>query len=275
MSGLLPFQTMLSQEPLQVTRIRDYINPGSFVPHRHRFYMLLWITEGSGVHEVDFEALELLPGRVFPVSEGQVHKIVEPVLDGWMLTFSAPVFSGLMEGVGGIDAEEIFDQPFIDLNKEESANFCCLWALLQRTVLQNALSPMLINQLRVLLGCLLQCADQCKRVRSHGRNYPVLKELKRLIAAHYMVQPHADYYASVLDVPLWKLNAWCRESLGTNVAGLLAERTVLEAKALLTTTDRSVREITFMLGLEDPSNFAKVFRRAVGMSPHDYRLVAG
>lgn len=271
MQNFLPFQTMLSREPLQVTRIRDYINPGSFIPHRHQFFMLLWITNGSGAHVVDFESLELQPNRVFPVAEGQVHQMVTPAQDGWMLTFKSNIFYAIGEGAGGIDPTEIFDNAFIDLSDTETTNFTWIWNLLQRTAESNATDPMLINQLRILLGCLLHCRQQCCRNKPQAGNHSILQQLKKLINTHFQQQPHAAWYASALNIPLWKLNTWCRESLGNNVSGLLTERVVLEAKALLATTSLSVKEITYELGLEDPSNFAKVFKRHTGAAPLDYR----
>jgi len=268
----LPFQSIPGQEAIQVFRIGDYLNPGSFKPHRHHFYMLLWIRGGEGLHQVDFNTYEMQRNRVFPVAEGQVHQIIRPATDGWMLSFRESVFHALSEGKGGILAEEVFHWPYIDLDLEDAINFECLWKLLLKTLDKNPNDPMLINQLRVLLGCLLNCTDQRTRIAQHPGHFAVLQQLKRLINSHFKEQPHADYYADLLGLPLWKLNTWCRELLGNTVSGLLTERIVLEAKALLATTNLSVKEITFELGMDDPSNFAKVFKRYTNTSPLDYRL---
>ncbi|MEO3402815.1 helix-turn-helix transcriptional regulator [Mucilaginibacter sp. CAU 1740] len=269
---VLPFQNIPGPEALQVFRIKDYLNEGSFAPHRHHFYMLLWIVDGAdGLHQIDFEDYELADNRVFPVAEGRVHRIIRPAADGWMISFRENVFHALQQGSGGIDAAELFHWPYVDLDAEEAENFAFLWKLFLKTMGKNAGDPMLINQLRVLFGCLLNCTDQRKRLSVHGGHYPVLQQLKRLINDYYKVRQDPDFYADILAVPLWKLNSWCRESLGNSVSGLLLERLVLEAKALLATTSLSVKEVTFELGMDDSSNFAKVFRRFTGVSPADYR----
>lgn len=44
-----------------------------------------------------------------------------------------------------------------------------------------------------------------------------------------------------------------------------------EAKGLLETTFLSVKQIMFQVGINDKSHFARVFRRAYGLSPAEYR----
>jgi len=41
--------------------------------HRHLFYAVYWVHEGSGIHSIDFCDYEILPDRVFLVRPEQVH----------------------------------------------------------------------------------------------------------------------------------------------------------------------------------------------------------
>lgn len=66
---------------------------------------------------------------------------------------------------------------------------------------------------------------------------PGITGVRRLINVHFREGPDALWYAEILQVPLWKLNAWCRESLGSKINGLLTERVMLEVRGLLVTTD--------------------------------------
>ena len=43
------------------------------------------------------------------------------------------------------------------------------------------------------------------------------------------------------------------------------------AKQLLTGTNRPIKEIAFAIGYTDPKHFAKVFKAATGVKPHEYR----
>jgi AraC family transcriptional regulator, transcriptional activator of pobA len=46
---------------------------------------------------------------------------------------------------------------------------------------------------------------------------------------------------------------------------------VLEAKRQLAYSQRSVKEICYELGFEDPAYFSRFFRNHTGYAPHDFR----
>lgn len=46
---------------------------------------------------------------------------------------------------------------------------------------------------------------------------------------------------------------------------------VERAKALLTNTDRSVTDIALAVGFDDPSYFARIFKRVLGVTPREYK----
>jgi AraC-like DNA-binding protein len=46
---------------------------------------------------------------------------------------------------------------------------------------------------------------------------------------------------------------------------------MLEAKRLLAHTHKSVKEIGFSLGFQEPTNFTKYFRKHTGLSPVEFR----
>lgn len=41
--------------------------------HRHFFYAVYWIHQGSGIHVIDFEEYEIKPNRIFFVKPEQIH----------------------------------------------------------------------------------------------------------------------------------------------------------------------------------------------------------
>nr|WP_305051013.1 AraC family ligand binding domain-containing protein [Elizabethkingia bruuniana] len=42
-------------------------------PHRHDFYVTVLFTQGSGVHEIDFQSYDVQAGSLFFLSPGQIH----------------------------------------------------------------------------------------------------------------------------------------------------------------------------------------------------------
>ena len=42
-------------------------------PHKHDFYLVVLFTEGTGVHEVDFNTYPIKKGALFLIKPGQTH----------------------------------------------------------------------------------------------------------------------------------------------------------------------------------------------------------
>ena len=65
-----------------------------------------------------------------------------------------------------------------------------------------------------------------------------------------------------------------REETGTSLGSYIKRQRIERAKQLLAGGDRSVKEVAFALGFEDPFAFSRAFRRAEGVSPVKYRGMA-
>ncbi len=45
------------------------------LPHRHNYYMIMWVKKGAGKHFIDFKVYDLEPNCIFLLSPWQVHYI--------------------------------------------------------------------------------------------------------------------------------------------------------------------------------------------------------
>ncbi len=59
---------------------------------------------------------------------------------------------------------------------------------------------------------------------------------------------------------------------GTHFTQLLTDFRLHQAKALLTSSELTVSEITYEVGFKDPSYFVRTFRKVEGVTPRRYRL---
>jgi len=60
---------------LDVRRLEDHLKTLSSAdfPHRHDFYNLIYIKQGSGTHDIDFKRFIVEPNQMFFMNDGQVH----------------------------------------------------------------------------------------------------------------------------------------------------------------------------------------------------------
>jgi AraC family transcriptional regulator, transcriptional activator of pobA len=81
-------------------------------------------------------------------------------------------------------------------------------------------------------------------------------------------------YAEQLYVHTNHLNRAIRKVTGKTTSQHIAERLVIEAKALLRHTDWNIAEISYCLGFEEPSHFTNFFKKNANLTPLAWRTTA-
>lgn len=236
-------------------------------------YIILWITGGKGVLKIDCEEYELITNRVFYMMPGQKVSFVKLPQTGYILHFTEEFLINSTENRGkNILLEWLFiPQVFFDPDDIQLLDFKSLWEILERNWKQESLG-FLIAKLINLIWVYPQAIQMRSRdSRLLKEEWTLIKHLKRNVELYYKERKDSSFYAKELNVPLWRLNKIARQVLGSSVHDIVLARTLLEAKRLLTTTRRSIKEINFELGFKDPSYFNKVFKRLCGVSPSTYR----
>jgi AraC-like DNA-binding protein len=99
----------------------------------------------------------------------------------------------------------------------------------------------------------------------------VLQHFLLLLEAHFREKKEADFYADLLGISIWRLGYLLKSHCKISFYQLLQQRLLQEAELLLQETTLTVREITFELGLENPSYFCRYFKKVTGLSPLEYR----
>lgn len=95
-----------------------------------------------------------------------------------------------------------------------------------------------------------------------------------LIEQHYKEHWALPAYTSVLGISETRLHQLCQNISARAPKRLIQDRTIQEAKLLLTMTEQSIREICFELGFSDPAYFSRFFKRLTGQTAKAYRAAA-
>ena len=91
--------------------------------------------------------------------------------------------------------------------------------------------------------------------------------IQRFYGKIYSVQDVAD----ALGLGYHSLRKKFKQKTGQSIGKYLIETKVENARILLEQTNLSVKEIAFQVGFKDPSQFSKVFKRYMSVSPWIYR----
>jgi AraC family transcriptional regulator, transcriptional activator of pobA len=249
-------------------------------PHRHRFYQILWATDGAGAHGTDFEEHAIRPQTVFLISPGQVHAVrIDRPLRGYMIVFTAD-WLALDGPAAGSPAAGAGDLPFfrpgvanpvLTLTEEDAHQL--------RGIAEDVLAEyagrgtwrreMLRARFQVLLLALGRVA-----LRQAERVAPPASSVARFQAAvddRFRSVHRVAEYARLLALTPGHLNDLTRAATGQTASALIDARLILEAQRLLAHSDAPAAEIAADLGFRDPSYFGRFFRRHVGQAPGAFR----
>lgn len=92
-----------------------------------------------------------------------------------------------------------------------------------------------------------------------------------LIAAKYKEVKSVEGYASLLGVTAKHINSVCRSQTNSTAKSVIDNTIISHIKVELSTTDKTISEISFSMGFDEPTEMCRFFRRIEGISPGQWR----
>ncbi|MFD1694549.1 helix-turn-helix domain-containing protein [Roseibium aestuarii] len=246
----------------------------SLEPHSHaHLFQILLILAGSGRLAADGEEATIAPATAVYVPAGSIHGwTFEPGTEGYVVSFTGDYLTG-----GGEDLTQAeraaLTCPGTRVVKLDATGARRLSFALQEMAVERDRAGARRAIFRTLLGLsLVLLFDPAERsVQAEpGREFSLV-QFKALVEDHFLTERGAEFYADALGLSVARLNRFCRLFLDRTAAQAVRDRVMLEAKRLLTFSGRSVQEVAFDLGYDDPAYFSRIFRKETGRAPQDFR----
>lgn len=243
-------------------------------PHKHDFYLLFFVEKGSGLHSVDFKQSKVEDCQIHFVRPGQLHNWSLDVNTAGFQLMLAPEIITVFPNLSQLP---FFDQgsPFcLLLPKNEFEQIKTQLHDIESDLLQDDLLSKEVVLLRLHLLFKIVQKEYVHQFPEHdvvGKSEKIIKKFKTLIEDHFATEFSVNFYAGELNVTSNYLNILSQKYLGKSAGDVIKERTILEAKRLLISTDLSVKEIAYQLGFNDNGYFARVFKKYSGKTPSDFK----
>ncbi|MCS3529441.1 helix-turn-helix transcriptional regulator [Chryseobacterium sp. JUb7] len=248
-------------------------------PHRHDFYATILFTEGTGVHEIDFQRYNVSKGSLFFMSPGQIHSWeLSEDIEGYIFFCSQQFYE-----IHYVN-QKLRNFPFfgsvtsprkLQLNADELNEKLSLFLELQNEylsqgIMRNGLILSLMSQI------FIHSARQFSKDFDHLASSASLsyfkhyQDFENLVEQYFTAEKSIAFYASMMGISAKHLNRIIQTVVQKTATDVITERVVLEAKRMLMYLDESLVEIAFRLGYEEYSYFVRVFRKTSGMTPTQF-----
>src|SRR5690606_30961587 len=110
--------------------------------------------------------------------------------------------------------------------------------------------------------------DDNEQLNSHSITF---KNFLRILEENCRSNVGVAYYAEKLLMSARNLNNISQQILQQSVSEIIETRKLIEAKNLLSTTNKSISEIGFELGYNEKAYFTNVFKKKTGQTPSAFR----
>nr|WP_276598385.1 AraC family transcriptional regulator [Flavobacterium azizsancarii] len=273
---ILSVGNILGEETLGITLFRHSVKGRNEFeqPHKHDFYLVFFVEKGSGVHNVDFTQYQVNDYQVYFIRPGQVHNwSLDVDTSGFQLMVSADVIT-IFSNLGAFPFFEQSVPSCISLTQKEFEEFKDHLHEIEVVLSDNDLLNREIVLLRLHLLLKLLQKEYLVQFPEHDSStkpQKIIKGFHALIDDHYNVESSVNFYADKLNITPNYLNILSQKYLKIPASDVIKQRTILEAKRLLTSTHLSIKEIGYQLGFNDNTYFTKVFKKYTGKTPGDFK----
>lgn len=159
---------------------------------------------------------------------------------------------------------------------DRSYIFCLIKMLLKNARLHDSqLSQQFVTNIaeQLLLLFMVNKSEETPQVKLTPVNRYNLIAINFVDQVKEHVRKHkaVRYYADKLGVAEKTLNKATQITLKITPKDLIGEILAKEAMTLLEHTDKSVKEISYELGIKETNNFSSFFKKITNMTPSEYR----
>jgi AraC-like DNA-binding protein len=240
-------------------------------------YAIYWIQEGKGTYNIDFEQYTFTDNVLFFLSPGQVFTVDnEQIKTAYKLTFKRDFYCIQTHdkevACNGILFNNIYETPFVKPCEKDTKKLNFILKNLieefqenetaQYDMLQSYLKQFIINSVRVKKENHLIKEDTETRL---------FKDFSLLVEQNFRTMHTVTDYANRLGISPKSITKHFQKLGAKKPSEFIKNRILLEAKRLLIYTDKTVKEIAFELGFNDPAYFTRFFTKTILKSPLQFK----
>lgn len=250
-------------------------------PHKFEFFFLAYHKSGSAELKIDMEEYELSsPSNVIKILPGQIVSLdnISSDFDVDFVIMSRSFIEGILVYMNG-DLPISFNQKMtavIQCGEHEYRNAEMFFKALRMILNDYSENPYRAKVIQHVMMAIFYSSEKSRITTSEKprTNADVLsKEFLLLVKENFRTERQLRFYADKMCITPRYLSRVVKESTQFSAADWIERFVVLEARALLKSTNMTVQQISDELNFPSQTFFGKYFKRRVGLSPKEYRRI--
>lgn len=258
---------------------RKDLDHSLFELHLVEFYIIIFVTEGTGHHTIDFTKYKIKKGSLLTIRKDQIHQFhPSSSLKGKLLIFTDEFLISYLEKTESLKSLQLFNDvlalPKVQLNKNELDSKKELINRINKEYFDESDDyslGIIRSELQILIAKLF-------RIKAIKNDSLIKKKyLEEFIQFQSLIEQHATQYSKVKDyskiigTSTKTLNTITQTIVNKTAKEFIDEISTTQIKRLLINTSLSIKEIAHASGFEESTNFYKYFKRQMNTTPEQFR----
>lgn len=252
---------------------------GDWEPYKLKHFLFLLCNGGNAYGAINLHSVRLQKDSLliaFPSQIAQSNNVDEN-FKGTFLVMSEQFLSRINIGDAYLLHKHVENNPVYQLDERTATTFRSLIEFVHYLLLGEDNSTgmeeifSLISRLfYILINRIINpSSDDQETGQRHGE---VMMQFLQLLKQHYRDRRDVGFYADKMNISAKYMTTLVKKASGKSAIQWIEDYVILDAKAQLSSTVNTIQQIAFDLNFPSQSLFGRYFKRAVGMSPSEYRI---
>lgn len=240
---------------------------------------IMFIPAGYEI-SVDFNYFEITQPSLFFLTNQHV-KIIKAQEKAKLLYYNRDFYCIQIHdkevACDGLLFHNIFEIPFVELDNEENIIIQQLFQNIEHELesKDSSAEEMIRTYVKQII---IRATRKWKKqnldngsIKVPSNEVDIFRDFSRLLEIHFREKHNVSEYAELLHIAPKTLTHKFKSLQLESPNQLIINRIILEAKRLLIYTDKTVKEIAYDLGYEDPAYFNRLFTNKTGNTPAHFK----
>lgn len=252
---------------------------GDWEPYKLKQVLVLLCNGGNGYGAINLHPIHLQKDSLLIALPSQIAESnnVDENFKGTFLVMSEHFLSRLNIGDAYLFHKQVENNPVYQLDERTATTFRSLIELVHNIMLSGddsygmeEIFSLISRLFFILISRVVNPASNAQETgQRHGE---VMMQFLQLLRQHYRDHRDVGFYADKMNISAKYMTTLVKKASGKPAIQWIEDYVILDAKAQLSSTVNTIQQIAFDLNFPSQSLFGRYFKRAVGMSPSDYRI---
>lgn len=231
---------------------------------------------GTSEGEINLEPFKIRPSTMVIILSDQIlqYRSMSEDFTGLFIIMSNKFTQSLNFQEGLPLFLNVHDNPIVPLN-QEILEAIVSWYYMMQKVVRSKDNPYRLETIRNMTRAFYYGIGyqfhKISKEKSQSRQDILIDNFLNLAKEHYKEQRGVKFYADKLCITPKYLSTLIKDRSGRSSNEWIDSYVILDAKALLKSTNMTIQQVADELNFPSQSFFGKYFKRLVGVSPKEYK----